>query len=49
MKLVPIPSIVEQSYANGKFMETDTSPEVTEFLNTHSEFLESVYSFFTRR
>eukprot|EP00026_Physarum_polycephalum_P000015 Phypoly_transcript_00015.p1 GENE.Phypoly_transcript_00015~~Phypoly_transcript_00015.p1 ORF type:complete len:3639 (+),score=586.09 Phypoly_transcript_00015:159-11075(+) len=41
MKLVPIPSVLEQDHANGKFMETDAVPEATQFLNTHSEFLES--------
>ena len=42
MKLVPIPSVGEQGYVNGKFMETDSAPEVNEFLHAHSEFLESV-------
>ena len=46
MKLVSIPSVAEQGYVNGKYMETDSSPEVTEFLNIHSEFLESVSTSF---
>lgn len=45
-KLPQIPA-AEQGFTNGKFMDTDQSPEVIELLNTHSEFLESVNIYFS--